>query len=132
MRRKPFGKLLPSAHAVDREYKVITALGKQGFPVAKTYGLCTDDAVIGAMFYIMYMVEGRVFWDQTLPSQTPDERRPIFTSKIETLAKLHIYDPEKIGLGDFGRPGNYFARQVDRWTKQYRASETEHIRRSSG
>ena len=127
MRRKPFGKLLPSAHAVDREFRVIAALGKQGFPVAKAYALCTDDTVIGAAFYIMSMEEGRVFWDPTLPSQTRDARRKIFTGKIETLAKLHQYDPEKIGLGDFGRPGNYFARQVDRWTKQYRASETRHI-----
>ena len=83
--------------------------------------------MIGAAFYIMSMEEGRVFWDPTLPSQTPEARRKIFTSKIETLAKLHTYDPEAIGLGDFGKPGNYFARQVDRWTKQYRASETQHI-----
>ena len=127
MRRKPFGKLLPSAHAVDREYRVITALHKQGFPAAKTYGLCEDVEVIGAAFYIMQMVEGRVFWDQTLPSVERAERRPIFEQEILTLAKLHSYDPEKIGLGDYGRPGNYFARQVDRWTKQYRASETEKI-----
>ena len=127
MRRKPFGKLLPSAHAVDREFRVIAALGKQGFPVAKAYALCTDDGVIGAAFYIMSMEEGRVFWDPTLPSQTPENRRKIFISKIETLANLHVFDPEKIGLGDFGKPGNYFARQVDRWTKQYRASETQHI-----
>lgn len=127
MRRKPFGKLLPSAHAVDREFRVIAALGKQGFPVAHAYALCIDDSVIGAAFYIMSMMEGRVYWDPTLPSQAPDARHKIFTSKIETLAKLHSYDPEKIGLGDFGRPGNYFARQVDRWTKQYRASETHHI-----
>jgi aminoglycoside phosphotransferase (APT) family kinase protein len=127
LRRKPFGKLLPSAHAVDREYRVITALHAQGFAAAKTYGLCTDDSVIGAMFYIMHMVEGRVFWDQTLPAVPRELRRPIFEAEILTLAKLHSYDPEKIGLGDFGRPGNYFARQVDRWTKQYRASETEKI-----
>jgi aminoglycoside phosphotransferase (APT) family kinase protein len=127
MRRKPFGKLLPSAHAVDREFRVISALGQQGFPVAHAYALCTDDSVIGASFYLMSMEEGRVFWDPTLPSQPPEMRRKIFTSKIETLAKLHMYDPEKIGLGDFGKPGNYFARQVDRWTKQYRASETQHI-----
>ena len=127
MRRKPFGKLLPSAHAVDREYKVIAALSKQGFPVAKAYALCTDDAVIGASFYIMSMEEGRVFWDPTLPSQTPAARHAIFSSKIETLARLHTYDPQAIGLGDFGKPGNYFARQIDRWTKQYRASETQHI-----
>ena len=127
MRRKPFGKLLPSAHAVDREFKVIAALGKQGFPVPKAFALCTDDAVIGAAFYIMSMEEGRVFWDPTLPGQPPDARRKIFISKIETLGKLHTYNPDTIGLGDFGRPGNYFARQVDRWTKQYRASETQHI-----
>src|SRR5258708_15420944 len=127
MRRWPFGKLLPSAHAVDREFKVIAALGKQGFPVAKAYALCTDEAGIGAYFYIMSMEEGRVFWDPSLPSQTPDARYKIFKSKIETLAKLHTYDPSAIGLADFGKAGNYFARQVDRWTKQYRASETEHI-----
>ena len=127
MRRKPFGKLLPSAHAVDREYKVIAALGKQGFPVAKAYALCTDDAVIGSAFYIMSMEDGRIFWDPALPNVDKSERRAIFTAKIETLAQLHSYDPEKIGLGDFGRPGNYFARQVDRWTKQYRASETQLI-----
>ena len=125
MRRKPFGKLLPSAHAVDREFKVIAALHAQGFPVARAYALCMDDAVIGAAFYIMSMEEGRVFWNPTLPSLEPKERHAVFTSKIETLAKLHSYDPEKIGLGDFGKPGNYFARQVDRWTKQYRASETD-------
>ena len=127
MRRKPFGKLLPSAHAVDREFRVISALGRQGFPVAHAYALCTDDAVIGSAFYIMSMEEGRVFWDPTLPSQPAEMRPKIFRSKIETLAKLHTYEPDKIGLGDFGKPGNYFARQVDRWTKQYRASETQHI-----
>jgi len=127
LRRKPFGKLLPSAHAVDREFRVIAALGRQGFPVARAYALCNDDSVIGAAFYIMSMEEGRVFWDPTLPHVDPPQRRAIFTSKIETLAKLHSYDPAAIGLGDFGKPGNYFARQVDRWTKQYRASETQHI-----
>jgi aminoglycoside phosphotransferase (APT) family kinase protein len=127
MRRKPFGKLLPSAHAVDREFRVISALGKQGFPVAKAYALCTDDSVIGSAFYIMSMEEGRVFWDPTLPHAAAGDRRKIFTSKIETLAKLHMYDPAAIGLAEFGKPGNYFARQVDRWTKQYRASETQQI-----
>src|SRR4030088_726371 len=127
MRRRPFGKLLPSAHAVDREFRVIAALSKQGFPVAKAYALCSDDGEIGSAFCVMSMEEGRVFWDPSLPSQTPDDRRKIFTSKIETLAHLHLFEPEKIGLGDFGKPGNYFARQVDRWTKQYRASETQHI-----
>src|SRR3954463_5592860 len=85
MRRKPPGKLLPSAHAVDREYKVITALGPTGFPVAKTYGLCTDDSVVGTWFYIMDCVEGRIFWDQTLPQYTPEQRRPIYLHKIKTL-----------------------------------------------
>src|ERR1700730_17623509 len=127
MRRRPVGKLLPSAPAVDRELRLIAAPSTQGLAVAKAYALCTDDGVIGSAFYIMSMEEGRVFWDPSLPSQTPDARRKIFTSKIETLAHLHNFDPEKIGLADFGRPGNYFARQVDRWTKQYRASETQHI-----
>src|SRR6202049_4448751 len=113
MRRKPFGKLLPSAHAVDREFRIIAALGRQGFPVAQDYALSPDDAVIGAAFYVMSMEEGRVFWDPTLPDQPPEARRKIFASKIETLAKLHVFDPEQIGLGDFGKPGNYFARQVD-------------------
>ncbi|MFC3079002.1 phosphotransferase [Phenylobacterium terrae] len=127
MRRKPPGKLLPSAHAVDREYKVITALGTTGFPVAKTYGLCTDDSVIGTMFYVMDMVEGRILWDQSLPQYEPAERRAIFMGKLKTLADLHNTDHEKIGLGDYGKPGNYMGRQVDRWTKQYKASETQHI-----
>ncbi|MBV9066902.1 MAG: phosphotransferase family protein [Methylobacteriaceae bacterium] len=127
LRRKPFGKLLPSAHAVDREYRVITALGRTGFPVARSYGLCTDDSVIGAAFYIMSMVEGRIFWDGTLPGIEPGERRAIYESEIRTLARLHQYDPEKIGLSDYGKSGNYFARQIDRWTKQYRASETQTI-----
>nr|MEA2799352.1 hypothetical protein [Phenylobacterium sp.] len=127
LRRKPPGKLLPSAHAVDREYKVITALGKTGFPVATTYGLCTDDEVIGTWFYIMDMVEGRILWDQTLPQCEPAERRAIFMAKIKTLADLHNTDYEAIGLSDFGRPGNYMGRQVERWTKQYKASETQLI-----
>ena len=127
LRRKPPGKLLPSAHAVDREYKVITALGATGFPVAKTYGLCVDDGVIGTWFYIMDMVEGRILWDQSLPQYTPEQRRPIYMDKIKVLADLHNTDYAKIGLEDFGRPGNYMGRQVERWTKQYKASETVHI-----
>ncbi|OCK58399.1 phosphotransferase family protein [Bradyrhizobium sp. LMTR 3] len=127
MRRKPFGKLLPSAHAVDREFRIISALREQGFPTAHAYALCTDEDVIGAAFYVMSMEEGRVFWDPKLPSLPAEVRPKIFRSKIQSLAKLHLYDPEKIGLGDFGRPGNYFARQVDRWTRQYRASETQYI-----
>ncbi|HSV02062.1 MAG TPA: phosphotransferase family protein [Phenylobacterium sp.] len=127
LRRKPPGKLLPSAHAVDREYRVITALYPTGFPVAKTYGLCTDDAVVGTWFYIMDNVEGRILWDQSLPQYDPAERNGIFRAKIKTLADLHNTDYVKIGLEDFGKPGNYMGRQVDRWTKQYKASETEHI-----
>jgi aminoglycoside phosphotransferase (APT) family kinase protein len=127
MRRKPPGKLLPSAHAVDREFRVISALHPTGFPVAKPYGLCLDETVIGTIFYVMDMVEGRILWDQTLPAYAPAERRAIFMAKLKTLADLHNTDHLAIGLGDFGRPGNYFARQIDRWTKQYRASETERI-----
>ena len=127
LRRKPPGKLLPSAHAVDREYRVITALGTTGFPVARTYGLCTDDAVIGTWFYIMDMVEGRILWDQTLPQYEPAERHAIFMDKIATLARLHNTDHEAIGLSDYGKPGNYMGRQVERWTRQYKASETVHI-----
>jgi len=124
MRRKPPGKLLPSAHAVDREYKVISALYPTGFPVARSYGLCTDEEVIGTMFYVMDMVEGRILWDQQLPQYEPAERRAIYMAKLKTLADLHNTDHEAIGLGDYGKPGNYMGRQVDRWTKQYRASET--------
>jgi len=127
VRRKPFGKLLPSAHAVDREFRIISILHKRGFPVARPYALCNDDEVIGSAFYVMSMEEGRVFWNPTLPSQSPQDRRLIFTNKIQTLARLHSYDPEELGLGDFGKPGNYFARQIDRWTKQYRASALEGI-----
>ena len=125
LRRKPPGKLLPSAHAVDREYKVITALGTTGFPAPRTYGLCTDDGVIGTMFYVMEKVEGRILWDLGLPDLSREDRRAVYENQVDVLAALHTTDYAAIGLGDFGKPGNYFARQVDRWTKQYRASETE-------
>ncbi len=124
LRRKPPGVLLPSAHAVDREFRVISALHAQGFPVARPYILCTDDSVIGSMFYVMDKVEGRVFWDLKLPDLSPAERRAIYEAQTDTLAALHRFDPEAIGLSDYGKPGNYFARQVGRWTKQYQASET--------
>ncbi|HEY1427733.1 MAG TPA: phosphotransferase family protein [Caulobacteraceae bacterium] len=127
MRRKPPGKLLPSAHAVDREYRVITALYPTGFPVAKSYGLCTDDSVIGTWFYVMDMVEGRIIWDQSMPMYTPEVRHPIYMAQVTTLAALHNTDYKAIGLEDYGRTGNYMARQIDRWTKQYKASETQHI-----
>ncbi|MFA4950246.1 phosphotransferase family protein [Brevundimonas sp.] len=125
LRRKPPGTLLPSAHAVDREFTVISALHAQGYPVARPYTLCTDDGVIGSMFYVMDKVEGRVLWDLKLPGMTPADRRAIYDTQIDALAALHAFDPAAIGLGDYGRPGNYFERQVGRWTKQYRASEIE-------
>jgi aminoglycoside phosphotransferase (APT) family kinase protein len=127
LRKKPGGKLLPSAHAVDREYRVISALHPTGFPVARTYGLCTDDSVVGAMFYVMEMVEGRIIWDGLIPDATPEHRRAIYEHKVATLAQLHNTDYAAIGLSDYGKPGNYFARQIDRWTKQYKLSETETI-----
>jgi aminoglycoside phosphotransferase (APT) family kinase protein len=127
LRRKPFGPILPSAHAVDREYQVIAALHPTGFPVARPYGLCTDEGVIGAVFYVMECVDGVTHWDGTLPDRTPDERRAIYFGLIDTLAALHQTDHDAIGLGDYGKPGNYFERQVARWTKQYRASETDRI-----
>jgi len=127
LRRKPPGVLLPSAHAVDREYKVITALHGQGFPAPRTFGLCTDNDVIGTWFYIMDMVEGRIIWDGSMPDSNPAERRTVYESKIATLAQLHMTDVAKVGLSDFGKPGNYFGRQVDRWTKQYVASITQDI-----
>ena len=127
LRRKPPGVLLPSAHAVDREFTVISALHAQGFPVARPHALCTDDAVIGSMFYVMDKVEGRVFWDLKLPGLQASERRAIYEAQTDTLAALHRFDPNDIGLSDYGKPGNYFSRQVARWTKQYRASETQPI-----
>ncbi|MBU2168201.1 MAG: phosphotransferase [Alphaproteobacteria bacterium] len=128
LRRKPPGVLLPSAHAVDREFRVISALHAQGFPVARPYTLCTDDTVIGSMFYVMDKVEGRVFWDLKLPGLIPAERRAIYEAQTDTLAALHRFDPDAIGLSDYGKPGNYFARQVGRWTKQYQASEIDTIK----
>jgi len=119
MRRKPPGLLLKSAHAVDREYKVITALFGAGFPVAETFGLCTDESVIGTWFYIMDCVEGRIIWDGTFPDVPTAERHRYFDAMNETMAHLHSIDPAAIGLEDFGRPGNYFARQIGRWSKQY-------------
>lgn len=127
LRRKPFGPLLPSAHAVDREYRVIAALHPTGFPVARPYGLCMDEGVIGAVFYVMECVDGVTHWEGTLPGRSPDERRAVYESLIDTLAALHQTDHSAIGLGDYGKPGNYFERQVTRWTSQYRASETERI-----
>jgi aminoglycoside phosphotransferase (APT) family kinase protein len=125
LRRKPFGQLLPSAHAVDREHKVQAGLAKAGFPVAPQYGVCTDDSVIGSWFYVMGMIDGRTIWNGAMPDDAPEYRRATYMAMIDTLAQLHAVDVANVGLSDFGKPGNYFGRQVDRWTKQYRLSETE-------
>ncbi len=127
LRRKPSGPLLPSAHAVEREFRLIGALYGTAVPVAKPYARCTDQEVIGAVFYIMEAVEGPIYWDGALPGLDPKWRRGVYESEIATLARLHTVDVEAVGLADYGRPGNYFARQVERWTKQYRASETDKI-----
>src|SRR5262245_12151906 len=127
LRRKPPGKLLPSAHAVDREYRVIRALHAQGFPVAAPLAYCSDESVAGTPFYVMDYVDGRVFWEPQMPGSNPAERVAVYDSMNATIAGLHALDPAKIGLGDFGRGENYVARQVERWSKQYRASETERI-----
>jgi aminoglycoside phosphotransferase (APT) family kinase protein len=127
LRRKPPGKLLPSAHAVDREYRVTRALHVQGFPVAEPLAYCADESVAGTAFYVMDFVDGRVFWEPQMPESTPTERAAVYDSMNETIARLHAFDPVKINLGDFGRGENYVARQVQRWSKQYRASETEKI-----
>src|SRR5256885_2359115 len=128
LRRKPPGKLRPSAHAVDREYRVIAALHPTGFPVARPYSLCEDESVIGTAFYVMDYVEGRVLWDQSLPGMTKSERRAIWDELNRVIALLHTLDYRALGLEGFGKPGSYISRQVARWTKQYQASETEPIR----
>ncbi len=127
LRRKPPGKLLPSAHAVDREFRVMQALHRVGFPVPEPYALCADDSVVGTMFFVMEFIDGRIFWDAHLPGLSKQERRAVYESMNETLALLHSYDVADLGLGDYGRPGNYFGRQIGRWSKQYKASETETI-----
>ena len=127
LRRKPPGKLLPSAHAVDREFRVITALSAQDFPVARPLHYCDDASVVGTPFYLMDFVEGRVFWEPDIPDATAAVRAAIYDSVNATLARLHSFDPAALGLADFGRGENYVARQVERWSRQYRASETERI-----
>jgi aminoglycoside phosphotransferase (APT) family kinase protein len=119
--------LLKSAHAVDREFRVMAALAKQGFPVPEPLVLCEDESVIGTMFYVMRHVDGRIFWDCAMPDLAPDVRAAIFDSVNDTLAKLHRLDPVALGLEDFGRPGNYFARQITRWSQQYQAAQMEEI-----
>jgi len=127
LRRKPPGKLLPSAHAVDREFRVISALYPTGFPVAKPFGLCLDESVIGTIFYVMDSVDGRILWDGSLPGCAPSERTAIYEAKIATLAALHATDYQAVGLEDFGKAGSYFERQISRWSKQYQLSETDKI-----
>ena len=127
LRRKPPCKLLPKAHAVDREYKVITALYETDVPVPKTYGLCEDDSVVGTPFFLMEYVDGTVYWDHMLPKCSPEERALIYKNKNKVIASLHSVDYKKVGLEDYGKSGNYVARQVNTWTKQYLASETENI-----
>ncbi len=127
LRRKPPGKLLKSAHAVDREYRVISALANSDVPVARAYHLCTDEAVIGSMFYLMEYMDGRIFWDPALPGLDPDERGAVYEEMGRVLAHIHAIDPGEHDLADFGKPGNYFERQFDRWSGQYRASETDVI-----
>jgi aminoglycoside phosphotransferase (APT) family kinase protein len=124
LRRKPPGPLLPSAHAVDREFRVMRALADTAVPVPRVYALCEDDAVIGSAFYVMEHLDGRIFWDQRLADIPADERRTMFLSMNRVIADLHSVDYQALGLDDFGRPGNYLARQIARWSRQYRASET--------
>ncbi len=127
LRKKPPGQLLKSAHAVDREYRVMKALGGTPVPVPRMHVLCEDESVIGTAFYVMEFVDGRIIWDPAIPEVSRDERSAIYDAMNAALAALHSVDPAAVGLADFGRPGNYFARQLSRWTEQYRASETEHL-----
>ncbi len=115
LRRKPPGKLLPSAHAVDREFRVLQALHGTQVPVAQPLHLCEDESIIGSMFYLMAFVDGRIFWDPSLPDQTPAERADIYTAIVDALAALHAVDPASVGLADYGKPGNYFERQLNRF-----------------
>ena len=125
LRKKPPGKLLPSAHAVDREYRIIKALEETKVPVPRTVFLCNDENIIGTIFYVMEFVDGRIFWDPTLPEIDENKRMKVYEETVRIMAELHKIDVEKAGLLDFGKPGNYFERQVGRWIKQYRAAETE-------
>lgn len=127
LRKKPPGKLLPSAHAVDREYRVMTALAQTDVPVPPTLLLCEDPAVIGTSFYLMEHVDGRVLRDPALPDWSPDDRAALYAAMNDSMAKLHRVEPETVGLGDYGKAGNYFARQVGRWSRQYEASKTDDI-----
>jgi aminoglycoside phosphotransferase (APT) family kinase protein len=127
LRRKPSGKLLKSAHMIEREFRVLKALESTGFPAPRPLALCEDDGVIGAAFYVMAHVDGRIFWNPALPDLSREERAPIFDAMNDGLARLHAIDVAAVGLSDYGKPGSYFARQLQRWTDQYRASETDPI-----
>jgi aminoglycoside phosphotransferase (APT) family kinase protein len=127
LRRKPPGTLLKSAHAVDREYRVMATLAQTDVPVPRVLHLCADESIVGSMFYLMEFVDGRIFWDGRLPELGKDERGPIYDSMNAALAALHRVDPAAVGLADYGRPGSYFERQTARWSGQYRASETGSI-----
>lgn len=119
LRRKPPGQLLRGAHAVDREAKVLSALAPTGFPVPKVLGTCDDETVLGTPFFVMELVEGRIFWDATFPSVSRGERPQYFAAMNRTIARLHRLDPIEVGLGDYGAPGNFVARQIARWSRQY-------------
>lgn len=123
LRRKPPGRLVSSAHAIDREYRVLSALHAIDFPVPRPRAYCADTQVIGTEFYLMDKVEGRILIDQTLPDWNPDQRRSLYESQLDLLARLHALDPQTIGLGDYGKAGNYFARQIHVWSKQYRTAD---------
>jgi len=127
LRRKPFGPLLPSAHAVDREYRLLTALHPLGFPVPRPLALCSEPDVIGAIFYVMELARGRPYANGALPEFDPATRARMYDQLIDTLADLHLIDPQAAELEDFGKPGNYFERQVARWTRQYRDSQTDYL-----
>jgi len=127
LRRKPFGQLLPSAHAVDREYRLLSGLQPLGFAVPQPLALCEDPDVIGAIFYVMELAHGRPYANGALPEFDPETRRSMYEQLVDTLADLHLIDPDAVGLGEFGRSGNYFERQVARWTRQYRDSQTDYI-----
>ena len=119
LRRKPPGKILPGAHAVEREYRVLAALGAQGFPVPRVHGLCEDEGVIGTAFYVMDMIPGRIVWEADFPGLSREERAAHFDAMNATIALLHSYDPAAIGLGDYGKASGFVERQVQRWSKQY-------------
>ncbi|HKQ83950.1 MAG TPA: phosphotransferase family protein [Steroidobacteraceae bacterium] len=127
LRRRPFGHLLPRAHMIEREYAVMSALDGNGVPVPRTLAFCDDAAVIGSAFYLMEFIEGRIFWNPALPECTPEQRRQVFAAMNATVSQLHRVSPAEVGLAEFGKPQDFLARQLRRWTQQYRASETHRI-----